>query len=190
MIRRWLIGFCAVLALSVDTGCGAPGPLPEANPASAVAAEPAPALPYVVISPTDEIADVTALAVDAWVSATGLDIVIGPGGVPVSFEDVVASRSGVEMCGVTRVLRWEDGSLDRVKGVEISRSADLRCPSTLSAVMHELGHVLTAPGIRSHSVDAHAPSGVFGEFPSYTETLDEASVVAVCAYADCPVISL
>lgn len=189
-MRRWLIGFGVAALLSVEAGCGAAvgGEWAEQAPAEPV--QETVSLPYIVLSPSAEAQDVTERAADAWSRATGLDVAVGQGGIRVGFLPRIMAPTGDEVCALTRTLRHPDGTLDRTVSIELSLSDEVDCPGAMSALLHEIGHALTAPAIVGHGIDDHAPEGLFGPYGSDSEQIDEAAVVAVCSYADCGVIAL
>lgn len=164
-----------VLAISV-TCCGSP-PLAEQDASTplddAETPAPAPTEPEgcgMVFSPVPELLEATELATARWSAATGCDVRVGEGGVPVVFVDPIADglvgENGETAAG--GVYRYE------LTGVcaQIGQVAEYMTPQT---VAHEMGHCIGQPG--------HTEDGLMS--PYAKGQLNAASLQRVCDVFPC-----
>lgn len=151
-----------LLLLTVFFGCAA-------------AADPAPALP--VTFWTDEVTarPMLAHAVARMAEATGRDISMAEGGIPVIFKPEARDPlTGEGLCGVT-VARGNG----QVLYLEISNGGDRRCMVTEATLLHEMIHAL-APGL------PHTDQGtLFGPKADKTAWIDEESLGRLCESFEC-----
>lgn len=202
MIRRWLIALVAVLALSVNVGCAAApesdlwlvcpqgcyvhrggcpdhelGTVVESEPelphcSADVAAQPEPEACGMVFSPVPELLEATELAAARWSAATGCDVRVGEGGVPVVYVDPVADGlvgiggNGENASG--GVYRYEETGACAQIGQVIEHS-------TAQTVAHEIGHCIGQPG--------HTEDGLMSPFAK--GALNAASLERVCDVFPC-----
>jgi hypothetical protein len=171
-LRRLLV------LLAMVVGCGgstmdaeadqttdAPAPSERTHPAPV---EPAAAEPQcgLVISPTDELSIRTTNAAARWAAATGCDVRVGEGGVPVFTVDALHTSEGKIAAG--HASHDEAGACSSIEVWLYYSDA--------ATVPHEIGHCLGAAG--------HSPSGLMtsGAGPNQ---IDAASLALVCASAPC-----
>lgn len=133
-----------------------------------------------VLSPSPEIEPATREAMQAWQAATGIEIQIGAGGVPVSIED------SIQDCGLTFTDRAGTGELRGVHSIVVRRDAGRRCANWSRTLRHEIGHALmnhfspdVGPGL------GHAEAGIMADRANATPGLDQAALELVCAIAPC-----
>lgn len=126
-----------------------------------------------VFTPEPGIAALTREAVAQWREATGCDLRVAEGGIPVRYVERVLNDEGEPQCGVTRRLRV-DGVIVGAREVEISASIPDRCHDVARNLLHELGHAL-APG-RGHTSD-----GLMAPVPNDTDYVDGIAAAFVCA---------
>lgn len=135
-----------------------------------------------VLSPEAvEVAEAVEGWAERWSAASGLDITVAAGGIPVVIESEVLDAQGSPMCAGTGVVREPGGDRYRFTRMRLAFPTPKRCPGWQASIGHELGHVLAGP-------DApHAASGVFEAWqPVGTRAvIDEASLDAVCTFAPC-----
>lgn len=164
-----------VLACLAFTGCAQP----EADPAPVfdLAMATAPVGAYEtdcsrVFSPTPEAEPYVQAAVARWSRATGCDVRIGDGGIPVAMSDNIVTEEGDRMTGVSNR-----------NGCEVYEIFIARYSVQPAAVtVHEVGHSLQNPcGPNS---EVHAPSGIM-TYNSSEDVIDEASLSLVCEGFDC-----
>ena len=144
----------ALLALGCACGAepdGAPGPL--------------------VLTPDAELEQVTRDWAAQWSEATGLEVVVGPGGVPVRALNRVTT-DGVEVCGNNTIT---DGvPVD----IQIDMTPPARCVGWGYMVGHEIGHALAAdPG--------HGEDGLMAQKPAIGVQLT-VDADYVCDRVGCP----
>jgi hypothetical protein len=135
-----------------------------------------------VLSPERvEVAEAVEAWAARWSAASGLDITVAPGGIPVVIDSEVLDEAGAPMCAGTGVVREPGGERYRFTRMRLAFPTPKRCPGWQASIGHELGHVLAGP-------DApHAASGVFEAWQPVgaPAVIDEPSLDAVCAYAPC-----
>jgi hypothetical protein len=120
-------------------------------------------------SPVPELEGATNSAASDWSTATGCDITVGPGGIPVVLADSIPDAEGVERQGQTsdaRDIIW------------VHRLATRR----FRVVLHEMGHALGG----NHTDTDGCLSGA----PGRRDVIDEAALVTVCSALPCPAFSL
>lgn len=142
-----------------------------------------------VLSPDSETLPYAEEAAARWSAATGLEIVIGEGGTPVSFADYPIDGNP-EACAVT-VTTWRELDFLRAE-VIIARSAGVpfSCAPLVDVMIHEIGHVLV-----SHGRDGigHDPDGghvsanghMMSTHGSGNSCVDTESLAKVCEDAGC-----
>lgn len=150
-MRRAVVGL-----LALGCACGAepdgdPGPL--------------------VLTPDERLEQVTRDWAAKWSAATGLEVVIGDGGVPVRAFDRV-TNDGKEVCGTTTIT----------DGVPVEIQIDMtppdRCVGWGYMVGHEIGHALAGdPG--------HEDDGLMAQKPKLGVQLTVDSGY-VCSRVSCP----
>jgi hypothetical protein len=171
-LRRRLIALPVVLLAVV--GCGAPEPDAE--------------LCGLTLSPDAALFEETEAAAARWSAATGCDIRVGAGGVPVLAQarvfvvpdaegarvaDTDPDGTATEACGAAAGHRRQlDGWT-----VYVATSPRVFCPTAHGALPHELGHVLAASG-------GHAESGLMRNSAT-VDPIDEASLAFVCGAFPC-----
>jgi hypothetical protein len=120
-----------------------------------------------VLSPRPALADATQSAAERWSAATGCDVRVSPGGVPVIHVTGLVTTSGKRAAGAWRSYVGDDVC----KRIDIDD--ELGGPRT---VAHEVGHCLGAHG--------HAESGLMAEGAG-NGVIDEATVEFVCSQVPC-----
>lgn len=123
-----------------------------------------------VFSPVPELLDATVAQAARWSVATGCDIRVGEGGVPVVIAEQILAPDGTRRRGVARE---ESGVLVRI---EIERATAI-FSNTLDTILgHEIGHVL----------GAHAHAGCLMASPVVNHApICAADLEAVCASLAC-----
>jgi hypothetical protein len=157
---------CFVLALAGLMGCACGETADEAPTWPTAAAAPACS---VVLSPGPVLVDATAAAAARWSAATGCDISLGEGGVPVGLALSIPRPDGSEAPGMTPA--------DRSR-IDINQRAGE--PQRWRTVAHELGHVL--------GVDEHVGAGIMGDV-GRLDVIDVAALASVCAHVPCSVMA-
>ncbi len=143
-----------LLAALVLAGCGDVPPVSEyTSPGLA---------PTVTLTPDPVLEAATVRAAELWAAETGLDIVVGPDGIPVELVDHCWRPDGSDAPGSTSPERDHIRINTRARGAQRER-----------AVLHELGHVLGADDIEGQ--------GVMGG----GDAIDDAARAAVCAVQEC-----
>jgi hypothetical protein len=135
-----------------------------------------------MLSPDAEIADATENAAAAWSGATGIQIVLGSGGVAMRVVD------DLDACGRTTTLRRASGRLVRVDTIEIRRALGHDCMRRPGTLRHELGHALQQWGSRDDfppDEDGHSDEGLMDAQASSIQVVDEPALELVCAAAPC-----
>jgi hypothetical protein len=166
--RAWALLACLVAVLLLAMcGCGGSA---ESVQECGVALEPDAAL-----------ADVTDEWAGRWSAATGCDVRVESGGIPVLAVEETSIDDETQ-CGVTRRATHIDGSVSVVR-VEIDASAPTGCAQLGYTIAHELGHVLGARG--------HIESGLMVPRLTVDATywIDESSLEFICAELGCDVFS-
>lgn len=154
----------ALLAWLVATLAAACGTTPPSEPEPLVLTAAYEArCERVVLSPEPELRLATMAAAERWSRATGCNVEVGEGGVPVVAETPILRPDGTEAPGATSDDRW----LVRV---------DPRHGKRTDTVTHEVGHVLGA---------GHAGSGLMSDHEGRGTLIDAESLAAVCAVLDC-----
>lgn len=162
--------FKAVLGLALTAvGCSAAG------------SDPAVDAPDVVLSPAPELVDVATATASRWSKASGLTIVVAPGGVPMRAVPDAVDPSGYRVCAFTS-SSLEHGPVDMA--VDVDPPAGV-CRTLDQVVAHEIGHVI-ARTFAPADGDAHAASGVMRNVNGSAE-IDAASLARVCEFAPCTV---
>lgn len=169
MLRRWLIAFLVVLALSVNVGCGA-GLEPEARP-------------FAVFSPAEDLDADTRDAVRDWSVATGLDLRVAPGGIPVYSVPQALDGNGDPACAITATsFSSSTGEWMRVDLIELSADVGW-CQSTALRLRHEIGHAIDRC---KQGTPGHAARGLMAAQPKSEDTeIDGDALAVVCACAPC-----
>lgn len=152
------------LALAV-TCCGAPAESePRESPEPATKAlEPEGC--GMVFSPVPELLDATEVATARWSAATGCDIRVGEGGVPVLLTDQILDPNGVERDGWAGVVNEYSPPSPELAGLRGSLVVLLTGRRMPLAVLHEMAHALGQPGHIDGSgdvLDGAAPAPVIG----------------------------
>lgn len=137
-------------------------------------------LPYVlhdeprcalVLTPQPALADATQLAAERWSAATGCDVRVGAGGVPVVHVTGLTTTRGKRAAGA-----WRHTGDNVCKRIDIDD--ELGGPRT---VAHEVGHCLGAHG--------HASSGLTAEGAG-SGVIDAATLEHVCSQVPCSAFSI
>jgi hypothetical protein len=128
--------------------------------------------PDLVLSSVNVPAGMLEDAAARWSAATGLDIRVGEGGVPVEFVEQ-AYMFGTPVCGVSAGPAFVQVSTQPPAG---------KCRSVADVLAHEVGHALCRSFTQSG--DCHADTGLMAS-PSYETAIDGATLSAVCAFAPC-----
>lgn len=142
----------------------------------------------VVLSPTPEArADVEAAAA-RWSAATGIAIVVAPGGLPIELRDGVSAPAGYGVCAITE----SDGNGPKSMRVDSDPPAGA-CNTRANVVAHEVGHVICRTFTPHASADAcHSDTGLMRHAVAdlaRDSVINEASLAAVCANAPCSVFA-
>lgn len=179
MLRRWLIALVAVLALSVNVGCGAPIGGADAAPESVRVY-----IPFAVFSPSEELYDDTVDAAEAWAVATGRDIRVESGGTPITLEPTVMVH-GEPACGAAEQA-WitATGKWSHAIRIEIAEQAlGQNCQPVPLRIRHEMGHVLSRTTLGD---PGHAPRGLMSPWPGAEDlAIDADALAVVCATEPC-----
>lgn len=160
--RSWPVGLVLSLALSA---CGAASDGNDARPT--------------VFSPDPELADVTRQWAERWSAASGLDVRVEEGGIPVLAVDDVAWADGTVWCGATfqvmRGTRWLGA-----QAIQVDLTPPDGCVGWGYTVGHEMAHALGA-------LD-HAESGLLANSPALgvIHVIDEAALELLCINVECP----
>lgn len=124
-----------------------------------------------VFTPTPEAEPYVAAAVERWSQATGCDVRIGEGGIPVAMAPEIISDKGDMMTGVSNRANCE------VYEVFIAEYSTRKYETAL----HEVGHALHSPCDAAH---AHTETGIM-TYNSREDRIDEASLSLICEGFDC-----
>jgi hypothetical protein len=144
----------------------------------------------IILSPTPETRELVEHAASEWIASTGIPVLIGAGGIPVSTSsDEVVDMHGVSVCGFTEVTRMKQShEFVRIERVLIATRPPPGCPGwqTGHTVLHELGHVVCNHGVDELTAnDCHSPEGLMATHANGTDTIDAVSLDVVCSYAPC-----
>lgn len=164
--RAWGLLACLVTVLLLAM-CGCGGSASEPDQECAVA-----------FDPDQSVADVTDEWAGRWSTATGCDVRLESGGIPVRGVEDTLIEDGKTRCGATRRLRRGE-ELVRVLDVEIDLTPPGGCVGWGYTVGHELGHALGARG--------HTESGLMVDrLPlGVVHMIDAAALELVCAGLPC-----
>lgn len=153
-----------LVAASALAGCT------EASPPSIVSPGLTPTEPdaslgcSVRFSPEPELEGATNSAASDWSAATGCEITVGPGGIPVVLADSIPDEDGAERQGSTDIARTR---------IQVHRLATRR----FRVVLHEMGHALGG----EHTDTDGCLSGALGR----RNVVDAAALETVCAVLPC-----
>jgi len=111
--------------------------------------------------------------------ATGCEVEAADDGVPVSLKNEVIGSEGEPVCGITTIGRWKDGTVERVRSIDVT-DGNPHCNSLETLLVHELIHAMIA------GTEEHAASGVFHAVSGNGESLNEDSLVTLCSHIACP----
>lgn len=159
----------AVVVLAA-VGCSAAGDRLEAPMAGDV-----------VLSPEPAVTAAVEVAAARWAAATGLHIVVAPGGVPVRVVADAIDPSGYRVCAFTSTAP-SVGPVDLA--IDIDPPART-CHGVDQVLAHEVGHVI-ARTFAPDTGDVHTLTGLMKP-RNGTPAIDEVSLAAVCAFAPCTV---
>jgi hypothetical protein len=128
----------------------------------------------VVFSPGPELEAETRSAASRWSAATGCDIHLGDGGLPIHAEPYVYDPSARRVCGLST---WDDSRVS-VQTIAVAM-VDLSCLPPYT-VLHEMGHALAG-------IQGHALAGVMapGSSKAKSTRIDTASLDFVCGGLRC-----
>jgi len=124
--------------------------------------------------PDPELLDATQRAADRWSAATGCDIRIEDGGVPVIVHDhlYAVKDPSQEICGLATCTEDESAV--------IKLDVSLACSDTEDTTTHEMGHALAR--LKRHSLTGVMASGMN---KNRTTVIDAASLELVCYSFEC-----
>jgi hypothetical protein len=131
-----------------------------------------------VFTPAGDIAELVESAALQWSEATGCDVHLGEGGVPVRFVDRILDAHGNPQCAATYRLRDDAGVILGADRIEVSTNRGDRCHLAARDVLHEMGHAL-AP----HR--AHTTEGLMAPVPNGVDYVDEVSRAYICGELAC-----
>jgi hypothetical protein len=184
----WTPWSVLILLLSVASGCGVSPPSvrpgADSNADAGVVGE---AACWVVVTPDGALLAETERAAERWSEATGCDVRVGEGGVPIVawprlfveytadgralLADINHGGTMKPLCGLSS---WtEDESAVRI--IDVSLACDVG-----DAVTHELGHALA--GLKRHSFTGMMAAG---DNPARSRVIDAASLELVCYQLPC-----
>ncbi len=139
--------------------------------------------PDVVLTSVNVPAGMLEDAAARWATATGLDIRVGAGGVPVEVVPQ-AYMFGDPVCGVTAT-----NVVTGPRYVQVSTEPPAgKCRSTADVLTHEVAHVIAwtfAPTAPAGSVHTHS-AGLMTV--GYETAIDGDALAALCALAPCSVM--
>ena len=121
-----------------------------------------------VFSPSPEAYEYVARAAERWARATGCDVRVGEGGIPVVMVDEILDLDGNRAAGVSNVEACN------VASIEIARYASR--PSRVA--LHEMGHALSQP-CNVYDGTGHADTGIMTP-DSAADVIDAASLSLIC----------
>lgn len=118
---------------------------------------------------------------DRWSAATGLTILVGTGGTPVTFEDDLPNlKRHNQDCGVTQTETIH-GMWVATDTVKIHRDIPPGCPAWGYTLGHELGHAVSACQHAEDALDVLMSSRI-SKVPHW---IDAESLAVVCLTVDC-----
>lgn len=148
MVRSTLVGLAMAL---VGCACGEEAPAARCS---------------VVLSPDEAIEGEALAAAQRWSEATGCNIAVRPGGVPMRIVASIVRPDGSQAPGATSEAR------DLVE-INVRLGAEQRAVT----ILHELGHALGGN---------HVPTrGILSGDKGYAAVIDGASLGEVCAHLSC-----
>jgi hypothetical protein len=151
-----------VLIALLAPGCGADSPQSDGAPGLSLTDA---SVCAVVFSPVPELEGAANSAASDWSTATGCDITVGPGGIPIVLADSIPDADGAEHQGQTSDAR---------DVVWVHRLAARR----YRVVLHEMGHALGG----NHTDTDGCLSGA----PGRRNVIDAAALASVCSALSCP----
>lgn len=179
-----------LLSLPLALACSPEGPPPPSGtrpPERAIYSEVGEAYCFVAFSPDEALRPATELAAARWSLATGCEVVVAEGGVPlVSWSRLFveytsegrallsAINHGGTMKSLCGLSTWTDDE-SAVRIIDISLACDEE-----DAVAHEMGHALAR--LRRHSFTGVMASG---DNPARSPIIDAASLELVCYELPC-----
>ncbi len=122
----------------------------------------------------------TLAAAAAWQEATGLNICIAPGGVPIHSVSQTQDGNEDSVCGIT-TIEYRGNTERRVQYIEIATDRT-DCHTLYHTVLHEMGHALSRARLDD---PGHAPRGVMFEKSIDDDNLDADAIDYVCRRAPC-----
>lgn len=125
-----------------------------------------------LLAPDAEALEAVEAAAGRWGAATGCDLPIDAGGLPVRVVDQVYDADGNPIHAGTFMSHNADGSR-WPEHIEFTRGAGV---SLEDASLHEIGHALRVKA-------GHAESGLMGPFGA--SSIDAESLAFVCEFAEC-----
>lgn len=120
----------------------------------------------VVLSPDEAIQGQTEAAAQRWSEATGCDIAVRPGGVPLHIVAGIRRPDGTQAPGATSAARDLVEINVRVRGEQLAVT-----------ILHELGHALGGNHVATH--------GILSGEKGYDPVIDDLSLGEVCAHRSC-----
>lgn len=164
-----------LLSLSLAPACNpdvVPPPPRRAAGASDLSSVPSvgEAYCYVAFSPDEALRYDTEMAAARWSLATGCEVVVAEGGIPIVLAPSIRRPDGSESPGVTSAER---------DLIEINAQA--RPEQRASSVLHEMGHALGGDHTES--------DGVLSGEKGRRDIIDAAALVTVCSRLSCGVLS-
>ena len=145
--------------------------------------------PVITLSPTEETRDLVEDAAAQWTAATGIELRVGEGGIPIKAAPRALDDEGREACATTEIVR-EFGThrFRSIKELVIARTPPRGCPNweTGRATLHELGHILCNWHVDGWPANAcHSDAGLMAAVVNATNYPDARSLETVCTYAAC-----
>lgn len=131
-----------------------------------------------VFSADSGIAELVESAATQWSEATGCDVRLGEGGIPVSYVERIVDARGNPQCGETHRLRDDSGAILGVDFIHISTNLADRCHLHARDVLHEMGH-----GLAPHR--GHTTEGLMAPTWDAVDYVDEPARAFVCSELGC-----
>lgn len=125
---------------------------------------------FVAFSPDEALRLAVEEAATRWSVATGCDLVVAPGGIPVVLDASIERPDGTQAPGVTSAAR------DLIR-INVRSRPEQRA----SSVLHEMGHALGG--------DHTASDGILSGEKGRRDVIDAAALETVCSRLPCPVLS-